>query len=57
MRVAVTGGLLATDGPLRRSVLARLKEEPALAPIGRRRSTPWPAPLRLAARERSSAAA
>jgi glucosamine kinase len=31
--VAITGGLLATDGPLRRSVLARLKEEPGLAPL------------------------
>lgn len=30
--VAITGGLLATDGPLRRSVLARLKEEPGLTP-------------------------
>jgi glucosamine kinase len=31
--VAITGGLLAKDGPLRRSVLARLKEEPGLAPL------------------------
>jgi glucosamine kinase len=31
--VAITGGLLATDGPLRRSVLARLGEEPALTPL------------------------
>ena len=31
--VAITGGLLASDGPLRRSVLARLKEEPSLAPV------------------------
>jgi N-acetylglucosamine kinase-like BadF-type ATPase len=30
--VAVTGGLLSTDGPLRRSVLARLREEPGLTP-------------------------
>jgi N-acetylglucosamine kinase-like BadF-type ATPase len=31
--VAITGGLLATDGPLRRSVLGRLGEEPALTPV------------------------
>ena len=31
--VAVTGGLLSSDGPLRRSVLARLREEPALTPV------------------------
>ncbi len=31
--VAITGGLLTADGPLRRSVLARLKEEPGLAPV------------------------
>jgi glucosamine kinase len=31
--VAITGGLLATDGPLRRSVLGRLREEPALTPV------------------------
>ena len=31
--VAVTGGLLSADGPLRRSVLASLREEPALAPM------------------------
>jgi N-acetylglucosamine kinase-like BadF-type ATPase len=31
--VAITGGLLTTDGPLRRSVLARLREEPGLTPI------------------------
>ncbi|HET9038546.1 MAG TPA: BadF/BadG/BcrA/BcrD ATPase family protein [Gemmatimonadales bacterium] len=31
--VAITGGLLAKDGPLRRSVLARLKEEPGLVPL------------------------
>jgi N-acetylglucosamine kinase-like BadF-type ATPase len=31
--VAVTGGLLSSDGPLRRSVLARLREEPALSPV------------------------
>jgi glucosamine kinase len=31
--VAITGGLLSSDGPLRRSVLARLREEPALRPV------------------------
>jgi N-acetylglucosamine kinase-like BadF-type ATPase len=31
--VAVTGGLLASDGPLRRSVLTRLREEPGLTPV------------------------
>jgi glucosamine kinase len=31
--VAITGGLLASDGPLRRSVLARLREEPNLSPV------------------------
>ena len=31
--VALTGGLLARDRPLRRAVLAKLKEEPGLAPI------------------------
>ena len=31
--VAVTGGLLSSDGPLRRSVLARLREEPNLSPV------------------------
>ena len=31
--VAVTGGLLSFDGTLRRSVLARLREEPALTPV------------------------
>jgi len=31
--VAITGGLLSTDGALRRSVLARLREEPGLTPI------------------------
>ena len=31
--VAITGGLLASDGPLRRSVLARLREEPSLSPV------------------------
>jgi N-acetylglucosamine kinase-like BadF-type ATPase len=31
--VALTGGLLSADGPLRRSVLARLREDANLAPI------------------------
>jgi hypothetical protein len=31
--VAITGGLLSSDGPLRRSVLARLKEDPGLTPV------------------------
>jgi glucosamine kinase len=31
--VALTGGLLARERPLRRAVLAKLKEEPGLAPI------------------------
>ena len=31
--VALTGGLLTTDHPLRRSVLARLGEEPGLTPV------------------------
>ena len=31
--VALTGGLLSADGPLRRSVLARLREDTNLAPI------------------------
>jgi hypothetical protein len=47
--VAITGGLLAQDGPLRRSVLARLKEEPGLTPV----ETPVDAvagAIRLAAR-------
>jgi glucosamine kinase len=30
--VAITGGLLSSDGPLRKSVLARLREEPGLTP-------------------------
>ncbi|MGI9039521.1 MAG: N-acetylglucosamine kinase [Gemmatimonadales bacterium] len=48
--VATTGGLLGTDQPLRRSVLARLKEESGLEPI----ETPVDAvvgALRLAAAE------
>ncbi|MDQ3138296.1 MAG: hypothetical protein M3Q93_12030 [Gemmatimonadota bacterium] len=31
--VAIAGGLLSTDGPLRRSVLARLGEQAALSPV------------------------
>jgi hypothetical protein len=31
--VALTGGLLAADRPLRRQVLARLEEEPGLRPV------------------------
>ena len=31
--VAVTGGLLSSDGPLRRRVLTRLQEEPGLTPV------------------------
>jgi glucosamine kinase len=31
--VALTGGLLSSEGPLRRSVLARLREDATLAPI------------------------
>ena len=31
--VAITGGLLSSDGPLRRSVLAKLREEPGLTPL------------------------
>jgi hypothetical protein len=31
--VAITGGLLGADTPLRRRVLARLAEEPGLQPI------------------------
>jgi N-acetylglucosamine kinase-like BadF-type ATPase len=31
--VAITGGLLSSDGPLRRSVLQRLQEEPGLTPV------------------------
>ena len=31
--VALTGGLLAEDRPLRRSVIARLAEEPGLRPV------------------------
>jgi N-acetylglucosamine kinase-like BadF-type ATPase len=48
--VAITGGLLSSDGPLRRSVMARLKEEPGLTPV----DTPVDAVLgaiRLAGRE------
>ena len=31
--VAITGGLLSSDGPLRRRVLQRLQEEPGLTPV------------------------
>jgi glucosamine kinase len=31
--VALTGGLLSSDGPLRRSVLAKLREHPGLEPL------------------------
>ncbi len=31
--VAITGGLLSSDGPLRQTVLARLREEPRLTPL------------------------
>jgi N-acetylglucosamine kinase-like BadF-type ATPase len=31
--VALTGGLLSSDGPLRRSVLAKLREQPGLEPL------------------------
>ena len=31
--VALTGGLLTAEGPLRRSVLARIREDPGLTPI------------------------
>jgi glucosamine kinase len=33
VRVAVTGGLLAPDQPLRKTLLAKLAEEPALQPV------------------------
>jgi len=54
--VAVTGGLLSTDGPLRRSVLTRLKEEPGLVPVDVPVDSVLGA-LRLAAREGAGAAA
>jgi N-acetylglucosamine kinase-like BadF-type ATPase len=54
--VAVTGGLLSTDGPLRRSVLTRFKEEPGLVPVDGPVDSVLGA-LRLAAREGSGAAA
>lgn len=34
--VALTGGLLSADGPLRKSVLARLREDPNLTPVDAR---------------------
>jgi glucosamine kinase len=54
--VAITGGLLSTDGPLRRSVLTRLKEEPGLVPVDGPVDSVLGA-LRLAAREGSGAVA
>jgi N-acetylglucosamine kinase-like BadF-type ATPase len=48
--VAITGGLLSGEGPLRRSVVARLREEPGLTPV----ETPVDAvqgAIRLAGRE------
>ena len=32
VRVAITGGLLGTDGPLRKTLLSKLSEEPAFQP-------------------------
>jgi hypothetical protein len=32
VRVAVTGGLLSPDQPLRRALLAKLREEPSFQP-------------------------
>jgi N-acetylglucosamine kinase-like BadF-type ATPase len=52
--VAVTGGLLSTDGPLRRSVLTRFKEEPGLLPVDGPVDAVLGA-LRLAAREGAAA--
>jgi N-acetylglucosamine kinase-like BadF-type ATPase len=52
--VAVTGGLLSTDGPLRRSVLTRFKEEPGLQPVDAV-VDPVSGALRLAAREGTAA--
>ncbi len=48
--VAFTGGLLSADGPLRRSVLARLGQEATLRPV-ETRVDPVEGALRLAARE------
>jgi N-acetylglucosamine kinase-like BadF-type ATPase len=48
--VALTGGLLTSEGPLRRSVLARLREDAGLAPIETRVDAVEGA-IRLAGRE------
>lgn len=48
--VALTGGLLSSEGPLRRSVLARLREDANLAPIETRVDAVEGA-IRLAGRE------
>jgi glucosamine kinase len=48
--VALTGGLLSADGPLRRSVLARLREDATLAPMEARVDAVEGA-IRLAGRE------
>ena len=48
--VALTGGLLSSEGPLRRSVLTRLREDANLAPIETRVDAVEGA-IRLAARE------
>lgn len=48
--VAITGGLLSSDGPLRRSVLKRLQEEPGLTPAETEVDAVLGA-VRLAARE------
>jgi glucosamine kinase len=52
--VALTGGLLSSEGPLRRSVLARLREDANLSPIETRVDAVEGA-LRLAAREAEQA--
>jgi N-acetylglucosamine kinase-like BadF-type ATPase len=49
--VAITGGLLSSDGPLRRSVLQRLQEEPGLTPAETEVDAVLGA-VRLAGRER-----
>ena len=48
--VALTGGLLSAEGPLRRSVLARLREDANLSPIETRVDAVEGA-VRLAGRE------
>jgi N-acetylglucosamine kinase-like BadF-type ATPase len=50
IRVALTGGLLAADRSLRRSVIARLREEPGLSPLDQPVDAVLGA-LRLAARD------